>query len=200
VECLNARKRRFTEVYGALSPVKVSGQNGKRESAARVALRGWGLARLQYHQTTRALVILYAKPDRVGFSSTRKPNIVRYTREQALELIEQKVTSAAERDLMRAQVSALPADEVLARRAPGAESFVPNLTFPDPNTNTDYSSDQLTTGQPLLLPLSIGESLPGINPLRSRVDQRPPRRPRSDRRIESRPFIVALNLHRYSSK
>jgi hypothetical protein len=205
VDRLNACKRRFVEIYGRLTPVNVLSPSGKRESAARVALRGWGLARLQYHQTTRALVVLDARPARVGFSSTRKANIVRYTREEALELLEQEIGPSAERDSMHARLSALPEEEVLARRVMGAESFVPNLTFPKPSTRTDtvspdssFKQNQLTTGQPLLLPLSIGEPLPVIYPLRSRVSERPARQTRRDRRIETEPFIEALHLYRYS--
>jgi hypothetical protein len=206
---LNVAKQHFKAAWEALVPYTVREAAQERPTpAVRLALGSIDtrLRRLNYHSSTREVVVLERLPVRVAFTRRQALIIKRLSVEEALALVERDFKHSSEHFRMRRMLERLPPHTPLARRVLGSDTIVTNLKFRSSLERNPgepfvrWDTQQLTSGQPLLLRLDSSTEFPEVTGPRDRGQSRGERRPRNDRTIEQEPYIAALHLHRYASR
>jgi len=196
---LNQVKEAFALAWRALTPYEVPVAGGDPVAFVRQALGAIheSMRRYNYRSCTREIVVLEGSLVRVSFSSRRADSVCPVTREQALRALDQPVERSAVREVIRTQLQQLPDNVKIAQRIDGSEIFVANVKYATALPGRDTLWKQFSSGQPMLLRLQPGETLPLIIPPRSRAGERKPRKKRNDCKLEPIPFVPSLHLYRY---
>jgi hypothetical protein len=164
-----------------------------RQKSVATAMRSIGAARLNLKQAYRHLPILEKRPLKIGFTWSKNGRVIqRMNRTTVKQLLEQRVVTPQIR-LELQLLSELHDSETLARIRSICPHLRANIVFSGCN---DVKRRLMQTPLPILVPLLPGEMLPEFVPITTELQIRPRMR-RADIKIEDKPFLPSVRVHRY---
>jgi len=167
------------------------GQSARQAELDRL-LRRNGLDRLNYRQVQRHFHVLEETPRLVSFTRVRTTNIRRIDWQTAHDRLA-RLSDSPSRNIQDqlARLEEVPREEPLAEVVPIESQVRLNLSFGELGSTRKL---HIKTNVPIFFPWSPGQHPPEM---RSRIASPRKQKRRSDRRIEERPFLPAIRVHRY---
>ncbi len=169
-----------------------------RQEFVATAMRSIGAARLNLKQAYRHIPILEKRPLKIGFTWSKNGRVIqRMNRTTVKRLLEQRVETPQTR-LELQLLSELHDSEALARIRSICPHLRANIVFSGCNNDVNGTIQRrlMQTPLPILVPLLPGEMLPEFVPITTEPQIRPRMR-RADIKIEDKPFLPSVRVHRY---
>ncbi len=189
---------RLNQVRDAFKRAVLAVNRNDRERARQV-VAAHGFPRLHFKQLYRHQPILLRKPDSVRFTWGRTRSIKRISRQEAY----QRLVALAGDDPSPGYLKQL---ELLARHPKDEPIAIVQDLKPHIKANICWIQGEgedrqvirkmISAPLAILIPLDVGEALPKHSA--AYPDQRQPRKPRADAKIEREPFLPSIRGHRYA--
>lgn len=182
-------------VHRAVNPL--TGRQ-RRKRLGDVVLEQHGLARLHRVQVYRSLHVLDERPETVGFVWAQTRRVQRISVEALRERIRGLLKNPPQAEFARKDLdllTSLRAQEWLALVEAQPMHVRANVTWRRAD-GSGYIRRMTSATLPLLYPAKAGEPLPRLKPLPQEPTPRG-RTARTDRKLETEPFLSTLQVYRY---
>lgn len=172
--------------------------NRKDPQRARNLMAELGYPRLHFKQSYRHLPILLKKPDSVRFTWGATRSIKKISRQEALQRLlrlageEPSIGYQKQLELLQRH----PRDEPIAIVQDLKPHIKANVCWIErEGKEKKVSRKMISAALAILIPLDPGEALPEVSA--AFPDERKPRKPRADVKIEREAFLPSIRGHRY---
>lgn len=163
-----------------------------RQAELDALLRANGLARINYRQVKRHFHILRPAPRLISFSLSRTKNVRRRSWQEAHDNLARLADTSGSRAGSIAEclskLGGIPQDEPLVE--------VIDID-PQVRINVAWSAAGMAGRRNIKTNLPVVYGVDGATEIRGEVTEKPPRAPRSGRKINPVPFLPAIRVHRY---
>lgn len=163
-----------------------------RQETILTVMRSLGIARLNLKQAYRRIPVIQTKPIRIGFTWSKQGKVIQRMSKLSVQRLLEKRANTQPYELQL--LSEIHQDEKLAHVRSICPHLLANVVLPGANGTIRRL---IQAPLPILIPLSIGESLPSFVPITPEYQHNKIRTKRIDVQIENKPFLPSVRIHRY---